>query len=108
MQKEYYDAVIIGGGHNGLVCSFYLAKAGLKVKVLERRGIVGGAAVTEEFYPGFRNSLTPSSTITSISFCLNRSIPFPSVLLSLSISPITTDFIPACITVEAQEGEVSS
>ena len=49
MQKKYYDAVIIGGGHNGLVCSFYLAKAGLKVKVLERRGVVGGAAVTEEF-----------------------------------------------------------
>ena len=56
MQKIHYDAVIVGGGHNGLVCSFYLANAGLKVKVLERRGIVGGAAVTEEFYPGFRNS----------------------------------------------------
>ena len=64
--------------------------------------------VSEYLYPGFRNSLTPSSTITSISFCLNRSIPFPSVLLSLSISPTTTDLIPVCITVEAQEGEVSS
>ena len=63
MQKKYYDAVIIGGGHNGLVCSFYLANAGLKVKVLERRGIVGGAAVTEEFYPGFRNS-TASYTVS--------------------------------------------
>lgn len=52
-----YDAVIIGGGHNGLVCAFYLARAGLKVKVLERRGVVGGAAVTEEFHPGFRNSV---------------------------------------------------
>ena len=51
------DAVIIGGGHNGLVCAFYLAKAGLKVTVLERRGVVGGAAVTEEFAPGFRNSV---------------------------------------------------
>ncbi|MBC7943890.1 MAG: NAD(P)/FAD-dependent oxidoreductase [Burkholderiales bacterium] len=50
------DAVIIGGGHNGLVCACYLARAGLKVRVLERRNIVGGAAVTEEFYPGFRNS----------------------------------------------------
>ena len=57
MVKGKYDAVIIGGGHNGLVCSFYLAKAGLKVKVLERRNIVGGAAVTEEFHPGFRNSI---------------------------------------------------
>ncbi len=52
-----YDVVIIGGGHNGLVCSAYLAAAGLKVAVLERRGVVGGAAVTEEFHPGFRNSV---------------------------------------------------
>jgi phytoene dehydrogenase-like protein len=51
------DAVIIGGGHNGLVCAFYLAAAGLKVTVLERRAVVGGAAVTEEFHPGFRNSV---------------------------------------------------
>ena len=52
-----YDAAIIGGGHNGLVCAAYLAAAGLKVVVLERRGVVGGAAVTEEFHPGFRNSV---------------------------------------------------
>src|SRR5579859_925535 len=51
------DVAIIGGGHNGLVCAFYLAQAGLKVTVLERRGVVGGAAVTEEFHPGFRNSV---------------------------------------------------
>ena len=51
-----YDVVIVGAGHNGLVCAAYLAKAGLRVKVLERRGVVGGAAVTEEFWPGFRNS----------------------------------------------------
>src|SRR5688500_14254930 len=51
------DAVIIGGGHNGLVCAAYLAVAGLKVTVLERRRLVGGAAVTEEFVPGFRNSI---------------------------------------------------
>ncbi len=51
------DVVVIGGGHNGLVCAFYLARAGLKVTVLERRGVVGGAAVTEEFHPGFRNSV---------------------------------------------------
>jgi len=51
------DVLIIGGGHNGLVCAAYLAAAGLKVTVLERRAVVGGAAVTEEFHPGFRNSV---------------------------------------------------
>src|SRR6188508_2398502 len=57
------DVLIIGGGHNGLACAWYLAKAGLKVTVLERRGVVGGAAVTEEFHPGFRNS-TASYTVS--------------------------------------------
>ncbi|MFO1185213.1 MAG: NAD(P)/FAD-dependent oxidoreductase [Bauldia sp.] len=51
------DVIVIGGGHNGLTCAAYLAATGLKVTVLERRGVVGGAAVTEEFHPGFRNSL---------------------------------------------------
>src|SRR5882762_3740226 len=54
---QTHDAIIIGGGHNGLVCAAYLGMAGLKVKVLERRNVVGGAAVTEEFHPGFRNSV---------------------------------------------------
>ena len=52
-----HDIALIGAGHNGLVCAAYLARAGLKVVVLERRGVVGGAAVTEEFHPGFRNSV---------------------------------------------------
>jgi len=54
---ETYDTLIIGAGHNGLVCAAYLGMAGLKVKVVERRAAVGGAAVTEEFHPGFRNSV---------------------------------------------------
>lgn len=52
-----YDAVIVGGGHNGLVCAYYLARAGMKVRILERRDVIGGAAVTQEFHPGFRNSV---------------------------------------------------
>lgn len=59
----HYDALILGGGHNGLVCACYLARAGLTVRVLERRAVLGGAAVTEEFAPGFRNS-TASYTVS--------------------------------------------
>jgi phytoene dehydrogenase-like protein len=58
-----YDALIVGGGHNGLTCACYLAAAGLRVCVIERRAVLGGAAVTEEFHPGFRNS-TASYTVS--------------------------------------------
>ena len=51
------DVIIIGAGHNGLVAAFYLAEAGFSVRMLEKNGAVGGAAVTEEFHPGFRNSV---------------------------------------------------
>ena len=57
MTDTVYDAIIIGGGHNGLTAANYLALGGLKVCVLEARPVVGGAAVTEEFHPGFKNSL---------------------------------------------------
>ncbi|MBL7865721.1 MAG: NAD(P)/FAD-dependent oxidoreductase [Cyclobacteriaceae bacterium] len=56
MSKKY-DAIIIGGGHNGLICAAYLAKAGRKVLVLEKRHVLGGAAVSEEVYPGFTFSV---------------------------------------------------
>src|SRR2546429_5834455 len=55
------DILIIGAGHNGLVTAFYLARAGFKPLVLERRNQVGGAAITEEFYPGFRSSVLAHS-----------------------------------------------
>ena len=67
--RDDADVLVVGGGHNGLVCAAYLAAAGLKVTVLERRGVVGGAAVTEEFHPGFRNS-TASYTVS----LLDRSV----------------------------------
>ena len=63
MPSRTYDAVVVGGGHNGLTCAAYLAATGWSVCVLERRGVVGGAAVTEEFHPGFRNS-TASYTVS--------------------------------------------
>ena len=63
MQAHSLDALIIGGGHNGLVCAYYLARAGMKVRILEARDVIGGAAVTEEFHPGFHNS-TASYTVS--------------------------------------------
>src|SRR5262245_40887225 len=57
------DILIIGAGHNSLVCAYYLAARGLKVTMLEARPVAGGAAVTEEFHPGFRNS-TASYTVS--------------------------------------------
>ena len=63
MSQPTHDVLIIGAGHNGLVCGAYLAAAGLSVKIVERRNVVGGAAVTEEFHPGFRNS-TASYTVS--------------------------------------------
>ena len=92
MQKKHYDAVIVGGGHNGLVCSFYLANAGLKVKVLERRGIVGGAAVTEEFYPGFRNS-TASYTVSLLNPTVIKDMHLKENGLKIIKRPIS-NFLP--------------
>jgi len=54
MTSNQYDAIIIGGGHNGLVAGAYLARAGRKVVVLERRHIAGGVAVTEEIFSGYK------------------------------------------------------
>ena len=51
---SHYDAIVVGGGHNGLTCAAYLARAGRRTLVLERRHVLGGAAVTEEIFPGFK------------------------------------------------------
>ena len=63
MTSSRFDVVVVGAGHNGLTCAAYLAAAGLSVCVVERRDVVGGAAVTETFHPGFRNS-TASYTVS--------------------------------------------
>ena len=72
-----HDVIIIGGGHNGLVCAAYLAEAGLKVIVLERRHVAGGAAVTEEFYPGFRNSVA-AYTVSLLNPKVIRDLDLPA------------------------------
>ncbi len=89
---DKYDALIIGGGHNGLVCAFYLARAGLKVRICERRGIVGGAAVTEEFHPGFRNSVA-SYTVSLLNPKIIQDMNLGSLGLKIVDRPIS-NFLP--------------
>jgi phytoene dehydrogenase-like protein len=90
--KNRSDALIIGGGHNGLVCAFYLARAGLKVRVLERRHLVGGAAVTEEFHPGFRNSIA-SYTVSLLNPKIIRDMRLTERGLRIIERPIA-NFLP--------------
>ena len=92
MTQKHFDAVIVGGGHNGLVCAFYLANAGLRVKVLERRNIVGGAAVTEEFYPGFKNS-TASYTVSLLNPSVIKDMELKENGLEIIKRPIS-NFLP--------------
>jgi len=87
-----YDAVIIGGGHNGLVCACYLAAGGLSVAVFERRGVVGGAAVTEEFHPGFRNS-TASYTVSLLHPKVVRDLKLAQHGLAIVERPLA-NFLP--------------
>ncbi|HZO21481.1 MAG TPA: NAD(P)/FAD-dependent oxidoreductase [Steroidobacteraceae bacterium] len=86
------DALIIGGGHNGLVCAAYLAAGGLRVTVLERRGVVGGAAVTEEFHPGFRNSVA-AYTVSLLNPKVIRDLELPRHGLRV-VERLVSNFLP--------------
>ncbi len=86
-----YDAIIIGGGHNGLCCAAYLAKAGRRVLVLERRHVLGGAAVSEEIYPGFTYSVC-SYVVSLLRPHIIRDLNLPK--FGLQILPLDCAFTP--------------
>ena len=86
-----YDVILIGGGHNGLVCAAYLARAGRKVLVLERRHVLGGAAVTEEIYPGFKYSVC-SYVVSLLRPEIIRELELPKH--GLEILPLDGTFTP--------------
>ena len=87
-----HDVVIIGGGHNGLVCSAYLAMAGFKIVVLDQRPVVGGAAVTEEFSPGFSNSVA-SYTVSLLNPTIIHDLDLAAHGLHIIERPIS-NFLP--------------
>lgn len=90
--RDKFDVVVIGGGHNGLVCAAYLARAKLRVCVLERRHVLGGAAVTEEFHPGFRNS-TASYTVSLLNPRIIRDLKLTEHGLRIIERPFS-NFLP--------------
>jgi phytoene dehydrogenase-like protein len=89
--RQSYDAIVVGGGHNGLACAAYLAKAGWKTLVLERRGVLGGAAVTEEVYPGFHFSVC-SYVVSLLRPHIIRELQLPR--FGLEILPMDCSFTP--------------
>ncbi len=89
---KVYDAIIVGGGHNGLVCACYLARGGLETLILEQRSVIGGAAVTEEFYPGFRNS-TASYTVSLLNPKVMRDLHLAAHGLRIIERPLA-NFLP--------------
>lgn len=93
--KDRFDVVVIGGGHNGLVCAAYLGAANLSVCVLERHETVGGAAVTEEFHPGFRNSMA-SYTVSLLRRRIIEDLGLAEHGLSIVPRPLA-NFVPSLV-----------
>src|SRR2546428_4015532 len=89
---QKYDAIIVGGGHNGLVNAAYLQRAGKKVLVLERRHVLGGAAVAEEIFPGFKVSVC-SYVVSLLRPEIIRELDLPRH--GLEILPLDGTFTPA-------------
>ncbi len=89
--RSSYDAIIVGGGHNGLTCAAYLARAGRKVLVLERRHVLGGAAVSEEVFPGFTFSVC-SYVVSLFRPHIIRELDLPRH--GLEIIPLEYSFLP--------------
>ena len=86
-RSREHDVAIIGGGHNGLVCAAYLAKAGLDTIVLEKNAVAGGAAMTEEFHPGFRNSVA-AYTVSLLNPCVSDDLDLHSHGLRIVERPV--------------------
>lgn len=92
--KPQYDAIVVGGGHNGLTCGAYLARAGVRVLVVERRDVIGGAAVTGEIAPGYRSSIAS----------YYQGLMQPKVILDLELQKYGFEVLPAAPTVFALDG----
>lgn len=93
--EKAYDVIVIGAGHNGLVCANYLAQAGLNVLVLERRSVIGGAAVTEEIAPGFKASI----------FSYLMSLLHPSIIRDFDLRAHGLEVLPCSDMVSPVEGD---